>query len=48
MDRVNYWVRKARSMNWLCIWPRTANSLVGARKRRDLYMKAARTAKANL
>ncbi len=39
-------VKKARSINWLCIWPRTNHpvSLESARANRDRYIQLARNA----
>lgn len=39
-------IKKARSVNWLCIWPRTENptSRASARANRDRYMQLARKA----
>lgn len=47
MNAVQYWVSKARAMNWLCIWPRTYDtaSRESARNIRASYMAAARRAK---
>ena len=50
MNAVQYWVKKARDMNWLCIWPRTSNpkTRIDARAHRAEYMSYARRAKAAL